>query len=459
MEPAAAAPAPRRRLPAQLVAVAAVVQLLAAVFATTLVTAPAAAPAATVVARARVAPEVMSSADAAEAQRDARTAAVQRLLAARSRAVLQRDRAGFLATVDPRATALRTRQASVFDALQQVPIGTWTYTLDPSVERPPDAALDARYGAGTWWAPNVTFGYTLAGFDERPTTSEQHLTFVRRGGSWLLGADDDFAAVGLATTPALWDDGPVVAVRSDGVLALGHPASLPLLRDVAARVAAAVPAVTAVWGPGWSKRAVVIVPSTTAELSSLLGGSVTLGQIAAVATAELDRRDYRPTGDRILINPENFAKIGPLGRRVVLTHELTHVASRAATGPEMPTWLAEGLADYVGYGGVGVPLSVSARELQADVRAGRAPTALPTNADFDGANLNLSQAYEGAWLAVRLIARQHGQDGMLAFYRAVGKARDGSSDDAVDAAFASQLGTTTAAFSAAWRADLQRQLG
>ena len=436
---------------------AAALELLAAVLTVTLVDRPTPAPPPAAVARARIAPDVVP--DAAQAARDARTAAVERLLKARSAAVLQRNRAGLLATIDPGATALRARQAASFDALAQVPIGSWSYTLDPAIERPPDLLLDARYGTGNWWAPNVTFGYTLAGFDDRATTIEQHLTFVRRGGSWLLAADDDFAGVGLPTPRLLWDDGPVAAVRSGGVLALGHPASLPLIRDVAAQVAAVTPAVTAVWGKQWSQRAVVLVPATSAELSALLGNTMDLSQIAAVATAELDGADYMPAGDRILVNPVNFVKLGPLGRRVVLTHELTHVASRAATGPDTPAWLAEGLADYVGYLRVDVPLAVSARELRADVRGGRTPAQLPTDADFSSANLNLAQAYEGAWLAVRLLVAEHGQAAMLGFYRAVGAGRSGSKDDAVQQAFASAFGTTTSAFTAAWRADLQRRLG
>jgi hypothetical protein len=183
----------------------------------------------------------------------ARTAAVRELLARRGQAVLARDEAAFLADVDPAATALRARQAALFAALRPVPISTWTYSLDPTSEQPPDPRLDRLHGAGRWWAPRVLLETALAGVDDRPTVSVQHLTFVERDGRWLLAADDDVAPAGTVTQRALWDQGPVVAERVDGVLVLGRPEDRPLLREVAATTAAAVPRVTAAWGEDWRR--------------------------------------------------------------------------------------------------------------------------------------------------------------------------------------------------------------
>ena len=445
----------RRRRGVRWVALAAAVQLTAGVVtAVRLDTAgPAPAPAAT---RARAVPAPV---DLATEARRVRTEGVEELLAQRSAAVLGRDRAAFLATVDPAATALRARQAEVFDALSQVPLGSWDYVLEPASERPPDGVLDTRYGRGQWWAPDVSLRYALEGFDDRPTSAAHHLTFVRRGTQWLLAADDDFAAVGRPTPDALWDRGPVVAVRAPGTLVLGHPESAALVRDVAALASAAIPRVSAVWGQQWQREVVVVVPRDTAEMAGLLGSDGDLSRIAAVATAELQDGDYDPAGDRVLVNPAPFATLSKLGRQVVLTHEVTHVATRAATGPGMPAWLAEGLADAIAYRDVDVPLAVSARELRADVRAGRLPTRLPRDGDFAGSNPNLAQAYEQAWLAVRLLAERHGDASLLRFYRAVGAARDVDGDLAVETALERELDTTPEALVADWQAALGRQLG
>ena len=364
----------------------------------------------------------------------------------------------FLATVDPASRELVQRQAAVFDALGAVPLSTWDYVLG-GTSSPPDARLDRRYGSGAWWAPEVALRYALDGFDERPVTVDHHLTFVLRDGRWLLAADDDFALQGRSTPRAIWDRGPVLAVRAERVLVLGHPAQERLLRSVASLAALAVPRVTAAWGP-WRERVVVLVPDDTDELAGLLGSKTDLSRIAAVATAELrgGAGEYDPAGDRVLVNPETFAGLGAVGRQVVLTHEVTHVATRRATGPAAPGWLAEGFADVVGYTGVELPLSATAADLAAEVRTGRLPAALPVDADFEGGSPRLSQAYQGAWLAVRLLDERYGRAALLRFYRAVGARRGVPAATAVEQALQAELGTTTAALTADWRAELQRRL-
>ena len=444
----------------RLVAVALALQLVAGLGAVAVVQQRSEVPARSDATRARVAPPAVAQRadrEQAEAQREA---AVRQLLVDRAGALMRRDRASFLAGVDPMATELRRRQAALFDALAQVPLKVWRYQLDATTERPPDAQLDRRYGRDRWWSPDVALEYSLDGFDQRPTVAEHHLTFVVRDGRWLLGADDDFEAVGLATPRALWDRGPVVAERVDDVLVLGRPSSRRLLRNIATVTAAAVPRVDEVWGTGWRRGAVVVVPTSGAEMSELLGSGNDLSQIAAVATAELGggRSEFDPAGDRILVNPDTFGRLGQLGRRVVLTHELAHVATRRATGPAVPAWLAEGLADYIAYRDVDLPLAVSARELRKDVRAGRVPAAFPKDEDFRGGNPGLAQAYEQSWLAVRLIAAEHGQDALLRFYRAVGARRGVAPAKAVEEELRAELDTSTAALTKAWRASLERDL-
>jgi hypothetical protein len=219
--------------------------------------------------------------------------------------------------------------------------------------------------------------------------------------------------------------------------------------------------VTRVWGTDWQQAVAVLVPGSQAELGELLGKPGELSQIAAVATAELLDRSGEKTavGDRIILNPPNFAELGPVGRQVVLTHEIAHVATRQASGPDMPAWLVEGFADYIGYLDTDVALSVAARELRADVRAGRLPQALPADDAFHGDNPDLAQAYEQSWLAVSLLVELYGEDAMLRFYRAVGASRGATPATAVERALAAELGTESAAFTAAWREMLQRRLG
>ena len=435
-----------------------VLQLVAGLVAVALVDGDAPPPVTATVTRARALTGPAPSPDTRAVALADRTRQVERLLEQRAHALLVRDRDAFLATVHPDAHELRARQAAVFDALAQVPLGSWTYDLDPRRQSPPEARLDRRYGGGRWWAPTVVLRYALDGFDARPVSVDQHFTFARHGDRWVLAADDDFALQGRPTPRALWDRGPVVAARAEGVLVLGRPDQRTLLDEVARLTAASIPRVTQVWGP-WPERVAVLVPASAQEMSGLLGGG-DLSQIAAVATAELGggADGYDPTGDRVVVNPDTFTGLGQLGRRIVLTHEVTHVATRGASGPGLPSWLAEGFADYVGYLDVELPPAVSARELAREVRAGQLPTVLPRDEDFDGSNPRLSQTYEGSWLAVRTIAEQHGEAALLRLYRSLG-AEDGAPGPTLEQALDHELSTTTAALVGDWRAALQRQLG
>ena len=385
----------------------------------------------------------------------AREAAVRVLLDERGAAVRARDREAFLDTVDPQAVAFLARQAALFDALGDVPLDGWEYVLDPTSERPRDPALDRRHGRG-WWAPHVGLRYRLTDYDDQPTVEEQALTLVPRADGWKVAADDDFDAVGVRTTRGLWDAGPVVTVQRPGVLVLGHPGNGRLLREVARTVQAAVPRVSRLWGEDWSQRVVVLVPATDLELASVVPGDGDLTQIAAVATAEAAvEPGGLPVGDRVVVNPSTFLRLGAVGRRVVLTHEVAHVATRAATGPQAPAWLVEGFADHVGYLGTDVPLRVGARDLRAAVRDGRLPETLPPDDAFDGASPDLAQAYEQAWSAVALLVERYGPERVVELYRTVGRAQ---TEDEVEQAFDEQLGTSTAAFTRVWRASLARRL-
>jgi hypothetical protein len=180
--------------------------------------------------------------------------------------------------------------------------------------------------------------------------------------------------------------------------------------------------------------------------------------IAAVTTGEVGGPPTAPA-DRVIVNPDAYALLGPLGKQVVLTHETTHVATRAHTTPATPLWLSEGYADWIGYLGTGRTPAQAAPELAHAVEEGRVPSALPTDKDFgfSGDATKLAQAYEGGWLACRLIAARWGEARLGEFYRAVGdhKVREGS----VEGAMKKVLGTTPEKFTAQWRDYLRVELG
>jgi hypothetical protein len=218
---------------------------------------------------------------------------------------------------------------------------------------------------------------------------------------------------------------------------------------LAAEIDAAISAVTAVWGPGWAQRVVVFVPDTAAELSAVLGGPVGTD----VAAQTLGDPSNPRTGLRVVLDPSGQAQLSPLGLRIVLRHELTHVAAWTVTSEAMPSWLVEGFADYVGNLDSGQPVPVAASELGALVRAGRVPSALPTGTDFAAAGPALPRVYEQAWLACRLIAQLAGRAGLVRLYHLA--AAPGAS---IGDALRTVVHMSLAQFTARWRQYLQDEL-
>ena len=396
------------------------------------------------------------NATTAQAQR---TSDVTALLAKRGNAVLHRNKADFMATVDRTQNQFASRQSKLFDNLAAVPLQSWRYFLDATQEDPARPTAMERYGSETW-VPQVQLSYAIRGFDARPSLVPQKLTFVRRDKAWLIGSDSDFADAGSPSGKGIWDFGPVSVVKGASSLVLAHPRTAARLKSLALLADDAVAHVTAVWGTGWTQRVVLVVPDTQDELGAIISEGNDLSQIAAVAVAQnaLGATQTTEVGDRVIVNPVNFDRLSEIGRRVVLRHEVTHVASRSVTGAITPSWLVEGFADYVGYLGAEIPVPTIAHELALDVRAGRIPTDLPSDGDFLSTAQNLAQGYEMSWLACRLIARTYGQPALVRFYRAVGQSKQSTEAQAVDEASRKVLSVAFATFTQRWRDNVRAEL-
>ncbi|MEU1127647.1 hypothetical protein ABZ371_29700 [Streptomyces sp. NPDC005899] len=364
----------------------------------------------------------------------------------RAAAVMRHDTGAYLAQLDPRAASFRSAQRTELAALADVPLASWAYEVKNVTGR----------GAGRVSA-DVELRYRIKGYDDAPMTSSRTVELVRRGrdGAWYVAGD---RARGDARA-LLWQQGDVQAVRGAHSLVLGVGRRDEELRRIAATADSAVPAVSDAWPAPWKKRVVVLVPESVQDMAALLGSpAASYRGTAAVTTGEVGGSGRRPA-DRVVVNPEAYGMLGAFGQRVVLTHETTHVATRAGTSAATPVWLSEGFADWAAYRRESRTDQEIAPELAEAVRSGDAPAALPADGDFafGGDATRLARAYEGAWLACALIARDWSEEDLIAFYGAVGghAGRDG----AVEKALQTVLGTTPEDFTARWREYLRARLG
>jgi len=386
------------------------------------------------------------------------TATVNSLLQRRSRAVLAHDRTAFLATVDPSGQAFRAGQEVLFDNLAKVPLQTWKESL---TDRRPEVAADDG------WTARLRLTYRLRGFDSRDLVYTEYLTFDQSPGTgWVVSGDG--AAHGLRDDPQVWSGGrlDVVHGRHSLVLAEGGAvagqdaaARTAGLRDIAARLDAGTRIVSGVVGDHWARHVVALVPATEQKAEELVGDVRNLGDIAALATVTGDAGGEATGEDRVVITPTAFGRLNALGRHVVLTHELVHVAMGGARDGRTPMWLIEGLADYVGYKNSGVDTKAAGRELASLIGSGDMPATPPGRSDFEGSGERLSAAYEEAWLACRMIAERYGEDKLVRLYRtAENESGEAGDPRAEDRALHSVLGVGSARFDESWRAYIRKEL-
>ena len=395
-----------------------------------------------------------------------RAAVARDLLAARSAALGSGDAEQWTSTVDPQASDFAARQDALFATLTALPRASWTYTY--AGEGPALTPARARDLGGDAFIARVRLGYRLDPADEREVRRDQFLTLARRDGRWLVAGDDDAAGLTRSTQPDPWDLGAVVLARGRSSLVLARPGQVGLSATEITRLAdRAVEQVKERWPGPWPQHVVVIVPADVAEMARLIragtaAGSASgldrvagLAQIAAVTTGQpTGEPGGVTTGNRIVVNPTAFARLTEAGRQVVLTHESTHVATRTLAGGPVPTWLAEGFADYVAFRATDLDVEEVAGDALARIRVDAAPVRLPGEAEFDASRGPVSASYSWAWLAARHIARTHGEAGLVEFYRTAAAGPPGDRAGAAAVAFREVLGTSEAQFVAAWRRSL-----
>lgn len=337
--------------------------------------------------------------------------AVQELLDRRAATLLQGDRAGFLATLDPGNTALREQQLVAFDNLQALPVQSVAYEAD-------DFGLDAADvpGDDPVLRPGVEELVRLKGPDSVPVVNTVQVTFVERDGVWLVGheaaSDDEDAYDSVQSRP--WFGvrldvavrGPLIVVTDKGA----HRAAP--LADRVRRDLGEISDLLDV-----RKREALLVDATSTGLAHEMNGE---GDEASAVAFAVGGRDADGVGQlagwRIKIHPDQIDEL--LDDDQLMRHELTHVVVNQLSDV-MPTWLSEGIAEYVGwYPDTPSDLSVPAAYKRMLLRAERE---IPTSGVFSD---DPDVTYMVAHAAVAELVRRKGVAALLRFLRSYAEKTD-----------------------------------
>mgnify|MGYP000002793586 CR=1 FL=1 len=368
-------------------------------------------------------------------------AGVQELLDRRVAAARSGDASAWLADLDPSATSMLDRQRALFRSLRALKVEGLTLRAERFLPGPAVRA-DGTVGDGTARVDAVG-AWTLPGVDARPAPFAVELTVRRQGAGWVLVDDTAVGTVRQAF------DLPGLQVRRTAAGVVAGNASAAHLDEVAADLAGARAQVERAWGR-LAHLPAVVVPRTEAEFASLTRrtGQDT-SQVAAVTYGMLEEGSTA-RGDRVVVNPRAWSQSTRQGRRIVLAHELTHLAVRGSTTHPVPQWLSEGYAVHRSYAGLQVDPRQAAPELLDAVARGRLPTSLPADARFEGAASGT--AYDEAWLLVDWLARTYGEETLRRVYREAGAG--GSVEEALG-----RIGLSETDLLVRWQQELRRLAG
>lgn len=348
------------------------------------------------------------------------SAEIQGLLGRRAAAVIAGDREGFLATVDAGRPGFARGQARLFDGFQRLSLSD--YRLDIGRRLWPELTTGrevARYGAElTPTVLHVEERYAIQGYDEQPALEDQYLTFVRRPSGWLVASDTDLDDLTLFSGRKLWEFDPIVARESEHFLYLSHRDLRGVAETVLTSAESALHEVSREWPLEWNRQVVILAPSTTEELGRLIQATFDLDVFVAFAASSVDRRqDWDLVGHRIILNWPNFSLYGRATQQTILTHELLHIATREHSGPVVPVFVEEGVAEWV-------TGRDSADVLETQVAAGLFDRLLPLDHEFiSGSDTVILSAYQESSAAIRFAAEEFGDDAVAEFYAELGSVR------------------------------------
>ncbi|HKY75103.1 MAG TPA: hypothetical protein VJS45_03110 [Acidimicrobiia bacterium] len=380
----------------------------------------------------------------AQAATPTREQAVEQVLAQRVEALKRDDRAAFLDTVDPMATAeFKIRQGRLFDGLRSLPLAS--YELELRTDEIPDLAsgLAARYpGAEAVLLPPVETHYRLTGIDTIDAIDGYYYTFLLRGGRWRIVSDRDLEDVGLPSARNLWDFGPVHQQRTDHFTILHDPADRKRAEALGALCEQGYARLKSVFDKAVPEQIVVVLPHTLDQLREILQATFDLSNFVAFASAAVDRDDdWRSTAPRVYVQDVNLSRSRRDFQLQTFHHEFTHVSAFALAGPFVPSWVHEGVADWMA-SGENEPSEVDGSD-----------GLLPEDWEFTtGGAESIIRAYDESTSAMAFLAARKGKTAPLDLLAEIGELRaaPGTAEYRVDQGLRAVYGASLDQFQKDW---------
>jgi hypothetical protein len=350
------------------------------------------------------------------------------LLRDRARAIRRGDRAAFLRGVDEARPKLVARQRRYFANLQELPLQRFEYAVpDGGLTTLPDGRVQSV----------VQLQVQLDRYDRVPVLTPWLYTFRQRDdGRWVLsGVRDREFETNNDIEPQPWDLLRIEVEQGDGVLGIFDRDSVDAADEILRTVEEGIDSVVEEVPLRWSRRVVVYALSdirVLAGLDDLPGGDPErLDGVAFPVRAAPGSREL--AGHRFMLHPRMIYR-DDAARDRLIRHELTHVAL-ARRDDRVPTWLSEGIAEYVSVQLIPPEERMISRD--AVRAADRGIGDLPRDRDFNGPHSGAN--YGISWYACAYIADTFGEETLWRVFDAM-RAGNGTTEREQDAVLRAQIG-------------------
>jgi hypothetical protein len=373
-------------------------------------------------------------------------AQVSRLLDKRAQAVLRHDKAAFLATVDRRRATFYRTQATLFDRMATVPFTAFSYAVPNPLQDVGSDRARQRYSPTVVSMFPVDASFGFRGQDSSPFLARYYYTFAITDAGWRIAGQDDVPSP-LRSDVEIWDSGRVQTVASARTLVVFHPGDAALARRLLTVAERGYAQVAASWSGNWDHKVVILVPRDQREAQRLVS-SRNLTDVAAVTSSAVEAGPlHLVLGNRIIVNTSLIKDYRTLDLQVVLTHEMTHVATRSA-GVGVPLYLVEGFADFTALRPLDASVRATRPSLALAVRANRFSGRLPTRSALTGSDAAL--AYDEASTFCLWIETSYGESKLQELYRSFGDLTDEATRQQEDVRFRRVLGISRATAERRW---------
>lgn len=161
--------------------------------------------------------------------------------------------------------------------------------------------------------------------------------------------------------------------------------------------------------------------SSRREVRNIIDVDYAISNFAAFAYSPFAETGYSPA--RIVVDRGTLAASPPDFIELLLTHEIVHVATRRLSGPHIPLWVEEGLAEWIAR----TPGDAEDLYYANQVAVGAVEPQLATDRQFRrGSAEELFLHYQSSRTAVEYFVERWGYKKFLRFYRILGDSHNGT---------------------------------